>query len=403
MKSKIRTKLNITIQKLSPEILKELARFESDDLAFSFYIISRIGHEPWGKVKTEISSIQAEGHKLLDEATIEKRDKAKLKNKLDEAAEYLNVFEIPGGVKALAVFVGGNDAKIIALPFSVGRDIKLKRIFHIKHLLEALSRQSLYAILFASRTEGEIMIIDHGEIMEASRPFHDDVPRKTKSGEEERSGFGTGGARSHDLRSKKIDRHIEWHLEAHLEKIARDLFDHFWRKYKFKYLLLESLQDHKAKIEKALHPYLKPELKIFWHTEPNESLGQVREKGEKYFEEIEREEDCEIIKKIVEGIGRPKEFVSGVDETLDQLNQSKLDTIYISENLKTTGYYSKTDANVAVSAKKDFFAGEEEIYTLDLLDAICRKAILTGTKMRFIEASEEFDEIGGVAGLLKNY
>lgn len=403
MKNKARTRLNITVQKISEGALRDLARFESDGLALSFYISSRIGNEPWGKVKSEISSIQAEGRKLINDAAIDKRLKAGLKQKLDDVVKYLDVFEIPDRAKALAVFVGAGEARIITLPFIATRDVKLKRIFHIKHLVEALSRKSLYAILSASRTEGEILVVDRGEIVEASEPIRGEVPRKTKSGEEERSGFGTGGARSHDLRSKKIGRHIEWHLEKHFEKIARLLFDHFWRKYKFKYLLVESLEDHKPKIEKALHPYLKPEFKIFWRAVPNESLGQVSEKGEEYFEKIQQEEDRKIVKNIIEGVGRPKEFVSGVDETLDQLNKNTLDTIFVSENLQTTGYYSKADADVAVSAKKDFFAGEEEIYTLDLLDAICRKAVLTNTKIRFVENAEEFDRIGGIAGRLKNY
>ncbi len=402
MRNQFRLKLNITVQKIFPDILKELARFESDDLALSFYLSSQIGREPWGKVKTEISSVEAEGRKLIDEAMIKKRKKAELSNKLDKIAKYLNTFEIPREAKALAVFIGGEEAQIMTLPFFVDRDIKLKRIFHLKHLIEALSRKDLYAVLSAERTGGRIMIIDKGEVVEAGEIIHDDVPRKTKSGEEERSGFGTGGARSHDLRSKRIDRHIEWHLEKHIKKIARDLFSHFWRKYKFKYLLVDSHEDLKGKIEKDLHPYLKPELKIFWHMRPDENLDDVRKKGEEYFEKIQREEDENIIKRLIEKIGRPSVGVSGVDETLDQLNKGTLGVIYISENLKTDGYYTKKVGDLTVYSAKDFLKGGEKIFTLDLADAICRKAIFTKTKVRFMD-NLDLDKFGGLAGIFEKY
>lgn len=402
MKGKVKIKLNITVQNITSEVLKKLAGFESDDLALSFYLSSQIGREPWGKIKTEISSIEAEGRKLINEATIEKRKKAELLDKLGKITEYLNTFEIPREVKTLAVFIGREEAQIITLPFFVDRDIKLKRIFNLKHLIEALSRKDLYAVLLAERTGGRIMVIDKGEIIEASEIIHDDVPRKTKSGEEERSGFGTGGARSHDLRSKRIDRHIEWHLEQHIEKIACDLFSHFWRKYKFKYLLVDSHEDLKGKIEKELHPYLKPELKIFWHMRPDENLDDVRKKGEEYFEKIQRDEDENIVKRLIEEIGRPSVGVSGVDETLDQLNKGTLGVIYISENLKTDGYYTKEAGDLTVYSAKDFLKGGEKIFTLDLTDAICRKAILTKTKVRFMDNSD-LDKLGGLAGIFEKY
>ncbi len=396
-------KIKITVKKFKESDLMKIASFESDELAISMFLAARVGKEPWGKIKTEINSIASEADRIINSLPQDKNIKTKLKNLVEAVRKHLFTFEIPGGTKGLATFAREGRADIFLLPFEIEREIKIKRVFHLKHIVETLSRHNLYAVLLVDRNEGRILVIDKGEIADQSPLAKSFVPEKVKSARETRKKTTDYLARSFGTGTKRIDRYTREQVLKHLDKMTKLLFSRFWRKYKFSHLMIGSREELKSMLEEKIHPYLRQNIQTFWALDPSDNLDGKRKKAERYFKDLQKKRDEEIIGRLAEQIGHPREAVSGVGETLSQLNQNRLYTIYLSSNLESTGYYTKDGYQLASHPHRKYFTSGEKIFTLDLADAVVRKAVLNGTNIRFIESNKKFDKIGGLAGLLKNY
>ena len=151
-----------------------------------------------------------------------------------------------------------------------------------------------------------------------------DVPPKVKEG-------GWEG-----YESKRIERHVATHLHEHFKNTAQITFSLF-KKNHFDWLFLGCKDELFTKFESLLHPYIKNKLKGRIRTKPSDSLDKVLSEAIQLEKKLKKEEEDEIVDRLISELEKGGLAISGVKDTLKKLNRGEVQTLVVTRNFSKQG------------------------------------------------------------------
>lgn len=250
---------------ITKEDLLSLKKMKYDGPVVSVYIPNKQDedfHTVWDSLR-HASKEQILNSGLKDEAKKEAVQELKKINEFLHELKEFNYFN------TLIFFARrGEFFRSFYIPELLEKDIKISEIPYLDPVEKVYEKDGDIFIALVDRTKTEFFSLKWGRFDKDYGLSEFDVPQMVRG--EKNTGKG--------INERSIRSHIEWHLQEHLKKSAAELFK-IWQKEKFRKLIIGGHKEVLPKLEKHLHPYLKPLIVEKFHAEPDIFLREVKKEG----------------------------------------------------------------------------------------------------------------------------
>jgi peptide chain release factor subunit 1 len=256
--------------------------------------------------------------------------------------------------------------------------------------LEALvERAETLCVALVDREKARILVARLGE-MEELTAILDEVPGRHDQG---------GWAQA------RLQRHVEDHVLRHLKHVGGALL-RLQQRRRFDHLVLAGPDEIVAELERDLHDYLRravvdrASLPITASTK--DLLAYVQ--GVEARLEREREESTvELLLGEAEAPGH--RAVVGLDETLEALPASRVDTLVVAAGLAAEGVRCPRCGRLASTGARCPVCGSKTVGEGDLVEEAVEAALRSGSKVETIPSeargSDRLESSGGIGALLR--
>src|SRR4051812_31052678 len=289
---------------LSPDTLRRLAEFRPDDgKVVSIYL----NLDP-----TEFASGPARStaiNSVLDQAARAAREEdPSVREDVERVRDVFRGFDFQG-THGVAVFACGSQdlLDVIKLPRAVENGVVVDDAPYIEPLIE-MHTAVRYGVVLVNRQTARIFRASRHRLAEVAR-VDDEVHRRHDQG-------GWSQAR--------YQRSVDKEATDHLKNAVDELLRRFNRR-KFDALFVAAPEGVWADFEDRLHPYLKERLAGRFDIDVEHTTAEaVQAAAEGVIADYERKLEAEALDRLVAARNSGGRGVSGLEETLDALNQQRV-------------------------------------------------------------------------------
>jgi peptide chain release factor subunit 1 len=335
---------------------------------------------------TAITSVTtAAAHKVEEAEGLERDEREALKADVERVREALSASDIAGnGTRAVAVFACRQEdlLEIVALRRPVESRVVLERRPFVEPLVQE-SGQERWCVVLANRRSARFFVGDGAGLDETDR-VEDDVHRQHDQG---------GWSQANYARS------VEKEKDDHLAHVADVAFQAYKRRG-FDRLLVGAPEELVGELEQRLHPYLRERIagRVQVDVE-NTPLEDVRAAAGKAIEDYARRCEREALDRLVEGVGRGGRGAAGLADVLGALNEGRVDTLLIAENLRASGL---RDTETGLLHADDGAATGGNVERCeDIVEPAIEKAIEQSARVIRVRHHDDLGPLGGIGAVLR--
>jgi len=374
----------------SREQIENLSKFKSDSfLTTSFYLKTDKSSMTRKEIALSSKNLLSSGRSQLEQMEMSKDKKESISQDLEKITLFCSKRLSSQNFSGLAIFsCSGQDFwELFNLRTSPRNRIIFDQNPYVRPLSAILDQHRRIFALTFDRREAKWYDIFMGEISLLEN-LEEDVPSKVREG-------GWEG-----YESKRIERHVATHLHDYFKKIAQKTFELF-KKNHFDWFFLGSREEYCSDFEPLLHPYLKTRLKAWIKAMPGDSTTAVLEESLGIEKKLKKEEEDEIVHKLVSELEKGGLATSGLKRTLKSLNRGEVQTLI------TTCYFSKPGR---ICPKCNFLYVDElrcpscERKTnplVDVIDEAVEAAMDNNCQIRHIIPPSKLDRFGKIGAFLR--
>jgi peptide subunit release factor 1 (eRF1) len=261
------------------------------------------------------------------------------------------------GTRAVAVFACGPAGLLETV--RVGRTLKTRVVIddtpYIEPLAQALAG-SLWCVLLANRRIARIFTGTAEQLDETDR-IEDSVHSQHRQG-------GWSQAR--------YQRSVEEDVRDHLANTAAVVFDLFKREG-FQHLLIGAPDETVGDLERSLHPYLKERLAGHVRVGVEDaSVDAVRTEAARGIGEHERRHERGLLDRLEHGLGAGGRAAAGVDDVLGCLEEARVDTLLLAEDLRAGGVAERATEKALESSAEVVVIRHHDLVSYDGIAALLR-------------------------------
>jgi len=311
---------------LSREQIETLAGFKSKDfLTTSFYLDTDKSRMTKKEISLSFKNLLNKNQARIDDFDLGKEKKESLYKDLEKIRRFFNRNSTSYKSSGLAIFSCSKKDfwHIFNLPDPPRNMIVFDHNPYVRPLSAILDEYHSICALLLDRREAIWYEVFMGEIS-LLQNLITDVPPKVREG-------GWEG-----YESKRIERHVATHLHEHFKNTGQLTFDLF-KKNHFDWLFLGCGDEYWKKFEPFLHPYIKNKLKGRIKTKPSDSPDKVLSESLKLEKTLKKEEEEEIVDRLIAELEKGGLAVSGVQDTLKKLNRGEVHTLVVTRNFSKQG------------------------------------------------------------------
>jgi len=375
---------------LSRDQIESLSKFKAENfLTTSFYLDTDKSRQTKKEIALSLKNLLSDSKARLEAMDTSKEKKESLFKDLEKinkfCSENLGSYNFAG----LAIFSCSNQNfwEIFDLPNPPRNRIIFDLNPYVRPLTAILDEYHCLCALLIDRREAKWYEIYMGEItlLEA---ITSDVPAQVKEG-----GFeGTA--------AKRIERHINAHLQEHFKKAAQITFD-FFKKKQFDWLFLGSKDEYYSDLESYLHTYLRTRLKARLKALLSDSPDRVLKESLELEKKLKKEEEEEIVHRLVSELERGGLAVSGLRETLGSLNRYEAQTLVVTRNFSKPGRICPHCHLLFVDELRCTSCQRKTEPVLDVIDEAIEAAMKKNCLVKHIMPPSKLDRYGKIGAFLR--
>jgi peptide subunit release factor 1 (eRF1) len=367
---------------LSPDTLRRLAELRPQDgKVVSIYLNLDPSEFAAGPARaTAINS-------LLDEADRTARNEnPPVREDVDRVRELFKGFDFQGA-HGVAVFACGSEdlLEVIKLPRTVDSAVVIDESPFVEPLAEVQSA-SLYGIVLVNRQAARIFRGSRDRLDEVAR-VDDQVHRRHEKG-------GWSQAR--------YQRSVEKEAKDHLKHTSEELLSRHKRR-PFDALFIAAPEAVFTDFCGQLHPYLKE--RVVGRVEvdvENTNADDVQQAAAETIDAYERKLEKETLDRVVQGSETGGRGAAGLEETLNALNEQRVDTLLLQDNFDAAGVCCPQCGWLGVSGTTECPAdGTATVEREDVTDLVVRRAITQSAQVVVVRDDERLEPMGSIAALLR--
>ncbi len=323
-----------------------------------------------------------EGRRIVDDAaSLDHQDRAALTSDLSRIDDYLTSDELPvSGAGALAIFCSGRDDlfETVTLPRPTASSVFIDRIPHVEPLVVQGDDERWCAVLVTSRT-GDMYRGEGSEGSERQRIA--DYVR----------GHGKGAAAGENTQEEDLENH----LRAVADAIYRD-----WQKEPFTTLVLSGPVEPVARLEELLHNDLRPMLAAS-HLDLDVASATESKVRDAVAGVIEAKRRARA-ERALEELTETTRAVTGIADTLEALNERRVQTLLLSRDFSATGARCPSCGLLVAETSDTCPADGTPTEATDLREAAVQAALLQdATVIAFDEPQDDLPPARPIAALLR--
>jgi len=295
-----------------------------------------------------------------------------------------------GKAKAIFACAGQNFWREYDLPPQLPKtQVILNQRFHLKPLAALLREGRKTLIVLADRTKARVFELSSDTITEL-QDFFNELTRRGKS--DGWGGYDAGHAERRVM--NEAAQHFKAIADYVKERYERDAFDQ---------LLIGCHDEQWPEIEPHLHTYAKQKLIGHFRIDPKvASPEQVKETALQKIAEHEQQDKQELITEVVGEAHRNGNGAIGLRRVLRSLEVGEVQTLLMGSNFQAPGVKCYHCGHMDLhDAAMCAVCGKPNTQLEDIGDAIVGHAIRNNIDVLWIDTTEEFDNIGRVAALLR--
>jgi peptide chain release factor subunit 1 len=253
--------------------------------------------------------------------------------------------------------------------------------------LAELGMRGTWCVLLVNRQVAR-MLRGSPERLDELPPVRDEVHRQHDQG-------GWSQAR--------YQRSVDKEVQDHLKRTADVVFRRFQRS-PFQRVLLGGPEEILSDVEQRLHPYVRDRIagRVKVDVE-NTNAETVRKAAAPVMDEVDRAREREALDRLEEAVGAGGRGAAGLDETIEALNERRVDTLLLVEGFDASGVFCPRCGWVGVQELTTCPADGGELERRDdVVENAIELAILQSADVLVARHhGDELERRGGVGAILR--
>jgi len=372
--------------------LREILSYEpSGELVVSTYLlVDGLRATKKDYLTTLNSMIAGSREELESNPNLEKAQKKKLLNVMEDIKKYVNDSFRPYSTKTLLIYASGSGLwEMFRLPVIMKSKIIIDPKPHTQSMRTVLQNYKRYGVLLVDREKAQIYSIYLGEIREYLAAFISDVPPKVNL------------RRQAVLREKKLLGRVEEKLHQFFKLVNNRTLELF-REGKFDYLILAGRKEILPNFANYLHGSLQSRCIGSIEAEPDSSKSLIQEKAQKIIDKFETGYKNELIDKLLDEYNPNRLGVAGIEAVIRALLIEQIKTLIYDRQFIKEGYICNGCRYLTTSDKTSCpYCGGKLAFYNDIVDEIVEDALSQGCEIVDIEGNERLREAGNIGAVLR--
>ncbi len=375
---------------ITMEQIEELLQFKADPL-FMTSLYLNVNEKRFSKKDYEIQlkDLIKERRQEIKKMDLSADVKDSLEKDFEKILAYVTLEFDGRGTRCLVIFssTGKNFWQIYRLPQPVKSRLIVSNEPYVRPLTTLLDEYKRYCTVVVSRDKARIFEVYLGEITEHS-DILSEIPGKVRI------------AGWYGLEERRIERHIEDKVHRHLKQVA-DATLEFFKERKFDWLILGGKKEILGAFERHLHTYLQERIVGRVDLEPDTSLPNALSKTQEIARQVEREEERQLIQRLMDEANSNGLGVFGLENTLKALWQGQVNILILKDDLSVPGYVCPKCGYMSAEDSDCPIDQIQMNATPDVLEEAVESAILQNCEIEHVLESQELDNIGGIGAILR--
>ena len=337
---------------------------------------------------TATNSLLNEAHRRVEECDgLDHDEHQALRADLERVrAELARPDLATGGTKGVAVYAstGADLFEAVRLPHPVASRVVIDTSPWIEPLV-LMGAPERWGVLLANRRCARILV--------GSSEGFEEVAKI--EGESTVAEYDSGGSQA------RSDHIVEEETRHHLQRVAEELFARF-KHQPFDRLLVGTPNELHSETVDRLHPYLRDRLagRISADVE-NAGLEQVREAAAPLIDEDQRGRERQVLDRLAAGIGRGEKAVAGLADTLEALNESRVEVLLFEERFRAAGMVEIRTGMLTVDGGTVPVEDPALEARDDVLEPAIERAIEQSAEVMAVRRYPDLGAYGGIGAILR--
>jgi peptide chain release factor subunit 1 len=256
---------------------------------------------------------------------------------------------------------------------------------YTRPLVRFFDENEKYFIVIVDRKKARLFSMYTGMLNER-KEVYDEVQGRHKKG-------GWSQAR--------FQRHIDNQAAKHFQNVSTVLYGIF-KKEKFDHLIIGGPPEARMSFKNIIHSSLQRIVVNELERGIDEPLSEIQDSIRKVVTAFEDRQSGEYLKTLSDRLGKKQLAVSGLEDTVKMLQQARVHTLIVKEDLMLPGLKcGDCETPFMESMDTCSFCGKKVVKAPDIIDEIIEKTRELNGEVKFIKKSEELDKLGGIAALLR--
>lgn len=368
------------------ERLRELARLRPEGhKVLSLYLNLDPSEFPTPRDRaTELESLLDVVEAGLRQDSLEHAQRLELKSDIERVRSYFKAEFDAKGTRGVVVFAssGADLFEVVRLPTPISSEVVVDDSPFIEPLTTAPGDDG-YCVLLIDRQVARILVGGSGGMREVTS-IVDDVHRWHDQG-------GWSQAR--------FQRGIVKETRDHVKHAADELFKQF-KRGTVQRLIIGTHNELRGEIESHLHSYLRDRIAGWIDIDIHSNPAQVTAEASEVIVEDEKRQEREWLDRLKSELGRNARGVSGLADTLEALNERRVEALVIQSGFRAEGF---------ATASSDFLSTEpgasptgEELRKLDdVIEAALESALEQSAEIVAVRHHPDLEALGSIGAVLR--
>lgn len=366
---------------LSDKDLQELADFSSTNAVLSVFL------------NTELTDSSSEAHNLRLRNMLKNID---LPGDVTEIEEYYSHKHDRIG-KGLVFYSCSkkNFFKTISLAIPVHDMVHVGSKPTIRPLIRLLYVYGYYGVILVDKQGSRLFHFHLGELHEQEGIFGESIKRVKRGGASSFPGRRGGIAG----RTRAVEEQIERNM-----KDTVDFAEQFFKENHIRRLLIGGTDDNVAQFRNLLPKSWQSLVMGTFPMSMTANHDDVLEKALQVGKNAEQEREMLFVSKLIENAANDNNAVMGLDDTLDAINNSRVQTLIVAENYFTKGFicpnceqlYSPLSGKICTSCDNSDLQPVE-----DIIDLAVSRVISLGGEVEVTQANNDLETAGKIGAFLR--
>jgi peptide subunit release factor 1 (eRF1) len=197
----------------------------------------------------------------------------------------------------------------------------------------------------------------------------------------------------------RYQRGIEKEVKDHLKHANDELFKLFNRGA-VQRLIIGTPDEMRGEVEHALHSYLRDRIGGWLDIDVRARPAEVAREAAEIIQRDERDRERHWLDRLQAGLARNERAVSGLGDTLEALNEQRVETLLVADRFRAEGYASP-NADFLSTEPGQSPTGEELQHREDVIESAMERALEQSAEVLVVRHHPDMQALGSIAAVLR--